>query len=164
MRKCLISPTSDWVMHSRTFCRRPTKKTPSYFSVAITWALLWPPRDTSISASTGASETRILKFWTVARALLWMGKIQMHCRRNQTSAHCLFQKLPDVQIWQILRNDENVLFTSVWCPDLTITYLVYIPVTISRGTLELLAEPGAVCLFDSLSGAWDCRQLLMTSS
>lgn len=77
MMKCPISPTSDWGMDWVTFCRHPTKNMTSSFSVATTLGLHWPRCGMTISASTGASETRILKFWTVARASSLMGKMLM---------------------------------------------------------------------------------------
>lgn len=45
--------------------------------------------------------------------------------------------------------------------DLTIAYLIYTPAASSRDRVELLAEPDAVCLFDSLSEAWGSCHLLV---
>lgn len=45
--------------------------------------------------------------------------------------------------------------------DLTIAYLIYTLPAGSRDRVELLAEPDAVCLFDSLSEAWGSCHILV---
>lgn len=76
MRDCLMSSTSDWVVDGKTCCPHPTDITSSSYLVTM-WGLLRPPRRITTSASTGATETKRLKLWTVPVALLLMGKKQM---------------------------------------------------------------------------------------
>lgn len=71
---------------------------------------IWPtrPSDTTTSASTGASETKILKYWMVPRASLLRGKIQLRFVSVSSSEVILKNEQIVAEMW-----DKHVVPT-VW--------------------------------------------------
>lgn len=72
------------------------------------------------------------------------------------------------------RNFSNTWWSIISCSlDQTLAYLIHTPLARSKDRAELLAEPDAVCLFDSLveglgapaiSWLWSCTQPLMSGN
>ena len=141
-------------MDGRTSCRHATRNTTSSSFVATMWGLWWPRSMTTL-VSTGASVTRTLKFWTVARACWLMGKMQMHCTKSLLST-LSSRTLHNFYIFKIHSNlspHQKCRSSMLTCTLLAeshgtiVAYLICTPSASSRERAELLAEPDAVCLF-----------------
>lgn len=72
-------------------CPHHSRNRLSYFCTATMWIRPTRPSHTATSASTGALETKISKYWMVPRASLLRGKIQVHFFVSVSSSEGIFE-------------------------------------------------------------------------